>query len=271
METASWLRYREIESSEERLWELFHENSKVTGFDQGTSNDTIVRLMAEQYDHLAFEGCARVPLSPAGELALPLGVAIRRRRTPQTLAGRSIQLDELSTLLFHAAGITRSETNGLFPRPFRAAPSAGAMYPLDLFIHVTQVEGLPSGFYHYNPYRHDLAVLIGGDRSRQLADVLVQSELAYNATFVAFIVATFERSTQKYHERGYRFALIEAGHICQNLLLSAVAHDLVGMPLGGFYDSAMDALLEFDGVTHATVYAVAIGGAPVEQPEPPPL
>jgi SagB-type dehydrogenase family enzyme len=265
METANWLKYREAEDGEDRLWELFHENSKVTRFDHGTSNDVVVRLMAEQYDHLAFDGCARIALAPASELALPLGAAIRRRRTPLTLAGCTIPLNDLSTLLFHAAGITRPETDGLFPRPFRAAPSGGAMYPLDLFIHATQVEGLPSGLYHYNPYRHDLATLAGGDRSRQLADVLVQSDLAYNAAFVAFIVATFERSTQKYHERGYRFALIEAGHVCQNLLLGAVAQGLAGMPLGGYYDSALDGFLELDGVTHAAVYAVAVGASPAEQ------
>lgn len=267
MEPASWLKHREIEGGEDRLWELFHENSKITGFDYMSANDEVVRLMAEQYDHLAFDGCARFALPPAGGLALPLGDAIRRRRTPQTLAERNIRLDQLSTLLFHAAGITRPESDGLFPRPFRAAPSAGAMYPLDLFIHATQVEGLPSGLYHYNSHRHDLAVLAEGDRSRQLADVLVQSELPYKATFLAFIVATFERSTQKYHERGYKFALIEAGHICQNLLLAAVASDLAGMPLGGFYDGAMDGFLELDGVTHATVYVVAIGAAPAEQPD----
>jgi SagB-type dehydrogenase family enzyme len=175
------------------------------------------------------------------------------------LTARTISLDGFSTLLFHAMGITRPETDGLFPRPFRAAPSGGAMYPLDVFVHAAQIEGLPSGLYHYNPYRHDLAALAGGDRSRQLADALVQSDLAYNTTFLAFIVATFERSTQKYFERGYRFALIEAGHICQNLLLTAVAQGLAAMPLGGYYDSALDEILELDGVTHAAVYAAAVG------------
>lgn len=141
------------------------------------------------------------------------------------------------------------------------------MYPLDLFVYAAQVEGLPAGLYHYNPHRHDLAALVQDDCSRQLSDGLVQSELAYNAIFLAFIVATFERSTQKYQERGYRFALIEAGHICQNLLLAAVAHDLAGMPIGGFYDASMDAFLELDGVTHATVYAVAIGAPPLAPPK----
>lgn len=264
MDAISWQKHREAEDGEDRLWELFHENSKVTPFDRGVSNDVVIGLMAEQYDHLAFDGCARVALAPATELALSIGTAIKRRRTPQRLTGRMIPLDALSTLLFHTVGITRPETSGLFPRPFRAAPSAGAMYPLDLFIHATQIEGLASGLYHYNPYRHDLASVAEGDRSRQLADTLVQSDLAYSASFMAFIVATFERATQKYHERGYRFALIEAGHVCQNLLLAAVAQGLSGIPLGGYYDGALDDLLELDGVTHATVYAVAVGDAPAD-------
>ena len=259
----SWLKHREMEGSEERLWELFHENSKVTRFDHGTSNDLVARLMTEQFDHLAFDCCTRVSLAPAGELELPLGAAMRARRTPQALTAHTIPLAQLSTLLFHAVGVTRPETDGLFPRPFRAAPSGGAMYPLDLFVHASQVEGLPSGLYHYNPHRHDLAALSGGDRSRQIADALVQSDLAYNTTFLAFIVATFERSTQKYLARGYRFALIEAGHICQNLLLASVAQGLAAIPLGGYYDSALDGILDLDGVTHATVYAAAIGAWPV--------
>jgi SagB-type dehydrogenase family enzyme len=262
MSSDTWGKHRELEADEERLWELFHENSKVRPFDRGIVSDQIARLMSDQYDHFAFDGCARVPLAPAGGLDVPLGAAIRRRRTPQALAPRTIGLDDLSNLLFHANGITRPETDGLFPRPFRAAPSGGAMYPLDLFIHTAQIEGLQSGLYHYNPHRHDLADLASGDRSRQLADALVQADLAYSATFLAFIVATFERSTQKYDERGYRFALIEAGHLCQNLLLAAVAKDLAAMPLGGYYDSALDGILDLDGVTHATVYAAAVGAWP---------
>lgn len=123
MEPTNWLKQRETENNEERLWELFHENSKVTGFHRGFFTGAIARQMAEQYDHFAFDGCARIPLPTVGELALPLGVAIRRRRTPQTLApGRSIRLGELSSLVFHAAGITRLQSNGLFPRPFRRRP-----------------------------------------------------------------------------------------------------------------------------------------------------
>ena len=155
MASEIWLKHRELEAGEERLWELFHENSKVRPFDRGIVSDQIARLMADQYDHFAFDGCARIPLGPPGGLEVPLGAAIRRRRTPQALAPRTIGLVDLSTLLFHANGITRPETDGLFPRPFRAAPSGGAMYPLDLFIHTAQIEGLQSGLYHYNPHRHD--------------------------------------------------------------------------------------------------------------------
>jgi SagB-type dehydrogenase family enzyme len=255
-----WIEAREPESAEDRLWELFHENSKVTAFESSPRNDEVARMMTEQYDRFSYDAAPRLRLSSPRDLAAPLGLMIRSRRTPRTLTPRTITLEDLATLLFHTAGITCPEKENLFIRPLRAAPSAGAMYPIDAFVHVTQAEGLSNGMYHYNPYTHELLHLFG-DRSRAIADALVQAQLAYDSTLIIFLVATFERTTQKYGERGFRFTLIEAGHIAQNILLVATCLGLAGVPLGGYYDRQIDSILGFDGVTHSTIYGVALGSA----------
>lgn len=259
--TADWLRIRNPEAEEDRLWELFHENSKITPYAAAPSNETVLAWMAEQYDRFAFDSRPTMPLPPPGQSTAPLGEAIRARRTPQRLVDGEMTLDQLSTLLFQSAGVTRDDPDGLFARPLRAAPSAGAMFPLDLFFHATNVAGLDNGLYHYDVHEHRVATVHDRDCTAELEGALVQPDLARTGCVIAMIVATFERATQKYGDRGFRFALIESGHIAQNMLLTATALGLSGLPLGGYYDRKVDELLGLDGVTHSVVYCLAIGHA----------
>lgn len=166
----------------------------------------------------------------------------------------------LSTLLYQAAGVTTApDRDSLFPRSFRAAPSAGAMYPIDLFVHATSVSGVQNGIYHYDAHAHGLRTVHGESCARELSAALVQPQLAHTSGAIVMMAATFERATQKYRERGFRFALIEAGHIGQNLLLTAHSLGLSGIPLGGYYDRRIDDLLGLDGVTHSVIYCIAVG------------
>jgi SagB-type dehydrogenase family enzyme len=89
---------------------------------------------------------------------------------------------------------------------------------------------------------------------------LVQPELAQGASLIIFLTAIFERSIFKYKERGYRYILLEAGHVAQNLNLVANAFGLGCVNIGGYFDREIDDLLDLDGVTHSTIYMIAIGG-----------
>jgi len=89
---------------------------------------------------------------------------------------------------------------------------------------------------------------------------LVQKNLAYDSSVLFFITALFERATFKYGDRGYRFVLLEAGHVAQNINLASGGLRLGCMNIGGFFDRQIDDLLGLDGVTHSTVYLVAVGG-----------
>jgi SagB-type dehydrogenase family enzyme len=89
---------------------------------------------------------------------------------------------------------------------------------------------------------------------------------AAEAAAIVAIVAVFWRSRFKYGLRGYRFALLEAGHVAQNLLLACTAADLPAVPLGGFFDARLNRLIDLNGVDEAAVYAVALGGSGSDSP-----
>jgi SagB-type dehydrogenase family enzyme len=143
----------------------------------------------------------------------------------------------------------------------RPVPSAGALYPLEVYVAALAVEGVPAGVYHYNPFRHRVARL--GEVSRpDVARTLVEPELAERGSALVVLTAVFWRSRVKYGLRGYRFALLEAGHLVQNALLAAASAGVPALPLGGFYDRRLDALVGADGLDEAAVYALLLGGRP---------
>ncbi|MGZ3459113.1 MAG: SagB/ThcOx family dehydrogenase, partial [Archangium sp.] len=159
-----------------------------------------------------------------------------------------------------AYGVTHDLRELGFPRRFRTVPSGGALYPLELFFYSDRVEGLEPGIYHYNPIANQLRVIAPGDKRQPLGEALVQPEIAAEASLFIFITAMFERSTFKYGDRGYRFVLLEAGHVAQNVNLVAAALELGCLNLGGYFDRRVDALLGLDGLLHSTIYMAAIGG-----------
>jgi SagB-type dehydrogenase family enzyme len=130
---------------------------------------------------------------------------------------------------------------------------------LELYFHSAQTVGFQSGVYHYNPTKNQLRLIRSGDQTETIARGMVQQSFARDASLIVFITALFDRSTFKYGDRGYRFALIEAGHVAQNLNLTALGVNLASINIGGFYDRKIDDFLDLDGLTHSTLYMVAIG------------
>ncbi len=251
-------------------WETFHENSKISMFDLPPSDHEVLAKMAEFEESLSFDGYPIVdlPESPAPPV-IPLGEAILKRSTAKQMIPRPISLQSVATLLYCAYGVTRDQRALGFPRSFRTVPSAGALYPLELYFHCGHAEAFQSGLYHYNPTKNHLRLLMDGDQSKEIAPMLVQPNIAHNASLIVFITAVFNRSTFKYGDRGYRFALLEAGHVAQNLNLAAISLGLGAINLGGFYDRKIDAFLDLDGLTQSTLYMVAVGKEEcVQSPSP---
>ena len=172
----------------------------------------------------------------------------RRSRTPPDC--RSLSLTALASIL----GAAYRSGKGR-----RSVPSAGALYPLELYAIALDVERVEQGVHHYNPYRHRLEPLRAAERAA-VAQALVEPELAENAAALVVVTAMFWRSRFKYGLRGYRFALLEAGHVMQNAVLAAAAVGVPARPLGGYYDRLLDGLVGADSLDEASVYALLLGG-----------
>jgi SagB-type dehydrogenase family enzyme len=241
------------------LVELFHENSKLTRFDTGPSTQDVAMRMREMWESLPYHGYPSIDLPPAAPTDRPLTECILSRRSARALAPGLITLPQVATILEHAYGVTRDNVGTGFPRPFRTVPSAGALYPLEIYFHSVAVDELAGGLYHYNSSRGLVRCFREDDLSDEIASSLAQPDVVYGASMLVFITAAWERCTFKYGARGYRFALLEAGHVAQNMNLAANGLGFGSINIGGFYDREVDNVLGIDGVTHSTVYLVAIG------------
>jgi SagB-type dehydrogenase family enzyme len=158
--------------------------------------------------------------------------AIKERRTIRDFKERTLSLNHLSQLLWAAQGIT-DPTLGR-----RAAPSGGALYPLDIYILIGEngAEKIETGVYHYQPERHSVLLLTKGDRRKEIASVSLYQMWMAKAPVIFLITAEYRRITGKYGERGIRYALIEVGHVGQNLFLQAEALGLGAGIVGAFND-----------------------------------
>ena len=188
---------------------------------------------------------------------VPFEQALRNRRSRRPAEDVCISPAALSALLFAASGVTERAMQPMRP-DLRTAPSAGGLYPLDVYVAVRRVEGVPQGLHHYDPDRHALAGLRLGDPASHLAAVLIDPAHTRAAAWV-ILAASFQRSRVKYGLRAFRFVLLEAGHIAQNVLLAAAAFNLAALPIGGFFDHRLDAFLRLDGLNESALYLIAVG------------
>lgn len=173
------------------------------------------------------------PLLHGGD---PLQSVLARRRSVREYSDEPLTLDELSQLLWAAQGVTA-------PEGLRAAPSAGALYPLTPYVVIGNVEGLPVGVYKHDPVVHLLALVAEGDRRAELADAALGQECVAAAAAVIVLGGVYGRTTRKYGERGRRYVHQEVGHAAQNVCLEAVALGLGTVVVGAFDDRAVRAVV----------------------------
>jgi SagB-type dehydrogenase family enzyme len=168
-----------------------------------------------------------------------------------------VTLGGMATVLRYSYGVTGGQRDG--PRRPRAVSSVRSLYPLELFLHSTHVQGLSAGLYHYNPALDSLRLLRRHDHTHQIAAGLIDKHVAQTAAALLFLAALPERMVFRYGERGYRLVLLEAGAVVQNVNLVTQALGLVCVNIGNYYDRKIDSFLGFDGVTISTVYLLGVG------------
>jgi len=186
-----------------------------------------------------------------GSIALERCVA--GRRSMRGFGNQALTDGQLGQLLWAAQGVTGADGK-------RAAPSAGALYPLELYVAVGQVSSLPSGVYHYLSGSHELILVAPGHQREKLVDAARGQDWIATAPAVICIAAAFERTTVKYGNRGRGYAYMEAGHAAQCLMLQAVALGLATTMVGAFSDDEVKRLLHLD--PNATPLCLIPVGAP---------
>jgi len=166
-------------------------------------------------------------LEPKNDGRMSVERALFQRRSVREFRTGSLSPSELSQLLWAAQGVTA--LGG-----YRTAPSAGALYPLELYVAMGQVHDLAPGLYHYRP-EHALAKLSDHDVRRELGEAALEQTWLQNAQVVLVLTAVTERATVKYgQEHGRRYMHLEAGHVAENVALQAVALDLGSVAVAAF-------------------------------------
>jgi SagB-type dehydrogenase family enzyme len=183
--------------------------------------------------------------SPSLSGARSLEEVLASRRSVREFMDVELAEVELSQLLWSAQGITDSSGK-------RTAPSAGALYPLEVYV------ALPRGFYHYNPEPHTLSLHVPGDQREVIHTASFEQDSILSASAVLVFTAVFERTTRKYGERASNYVYVEAGHAAQNLLLQATSLGLGGVPVGAFDGTRLQEALTLPE-DHVPVYVVPVG------------
>ncbi len=194
-----------------------------------------------------------INLPPPATGAMSLEEALAHRRSVREFAPGALTLAEISRLTWAAQGITAPER--------RTAPSAGATYPLEVYLVAGDVENLAAGVYRYRTGKHHLDVVTNGDIRVPLAAAALDQEWISHAATVVVIAAVFERTTARYGKRGERYVHMEAGHAAQNLLLQATALGLGARPVGAFNDAEVSRLLHLTG-GEKPLYLIPVGRSP---------
>ena len=162
--------------------------------------------------------------------------ALLKRRSVRDYKNEPLTLADVSQLLWSAQGITD-------PRGLRTSPSAGALYPLEVYVVAGNVKDLPGGIYRYRPHKHELDRVVAGDKRTELCNAALGQPCVRNAPAVIVFSAVYERVTVKYGERGIRYVHIEAGHAAQNAFLQAVSLNLGAVVIGAFHDEEVKKII----------------------------
>ncbi|MBA5942811.1 MAG: SagB/ThcOx family dehydrogenase [Methanophagales archaeon] len=174
---------------------------------------------------------------PAKDSETSIEEALLRRRSVRDYTGEPLTLSEVSQLLWAAQGITAPAWGG------RTAPSAGATYPLEVYLVVGDVKNLPVGVYRYEPEGHRLVRVLESDKRVELSRAaLGQAWVREGAVSIVFS-AVYERTTRRYGDRGIRYVHMEVGHAGQNVHLQAVSLNLGTVVVGAFHDEEVKRVL----------------------------
>ena len=204
----------------------------------------------EEYYPVQENGRVFLP-APVTKGTVSLEEALHTRRSVREYASEPLSLDDVSQLLYAGQGITS-------PAGLRTTPSAGALYPLELFIASSAIEGLMKGVYQYQPTDHSLVLIGEGDFRGRLYEKSLHQSSVRDAPAVIIIAADYSRTEDKYRDRAIRYVHMEAGHASQNIYLQATTLGIGTVAIGAFDDAGIHAVLSLPD-TLTPLYLMPIG------------
>ncbi len=169
-----------------------------------------------------------------------LEAVLSRRFSGRNFSDRALPLHKLAQILWASQGRAVHALTGAT----RTAPSAGATYPLEVYVVAGNVDGLADGIYHYNRERHSLLTVVAGEYRVKLADIALGQDFISMAAASMILVADYERTTGRYGTRGLRYVHMESGHVTQNIHLQAEAMNLASVAVGAFEDDRLKIMLK---------------------------
>ena len=237
---------------------LFH---KQTDFDfQIGSLPTNPQYWPKEWKEIQYKSYPRMPKIELPKNFPDLGkfenVLKNRHSTREFNTGKELTLNQLSTLLYFSAGVKSNNANPNLVRRFY--PSGGARYPLEIYLGIKKVDEIDSGIYHYNVKEHLLENIGGSEYLNELLPALYYP-WSRDAAVIFILTAAWDRNFIKYKDRGYRIVLMEAGHLAQNLALTAAALNIGCCNLVGFHDKKINEILDIENSDESTLYMAVLG------------
>ncbi len=235
--------------------------SNTISFNKSTYTDKFSNLPEEEWPEACkkqhYKGQQRIerlPLDLNNYKKTPLADVIFRRKSDREFSGEKISGQLVADVLFSCCGINRVDDD----TAYRAYPSAGARYPIETYIVIRNNFDIADGLYHYDVNQNSITSLLKGNLFQDIYSA-TDAPWLNNANMIIILTCILDRSHVKYSDRGYRFSLIEAGHIAQNIYLYATEQQLKCCGIGGFIDTKIHELLDIDDEREFAVYILAIG------------
>ena len=237
---------------------LYHEVTKHS-YTNVRSNPHALDWDNRPLQYKIYPSAGAIALPRELELSVMPATAAIAATASERATGASLDLEKLTRILFCTAGLTRTMSVGGENHHFRAAASAGALYPIEVYLAVSKVADIEPGLYHFSPADLKLRGLRRGDWRYYLARAAAMRHALVEASAIVILSAIFWRSTWKYRARAYRYCFWDAGTVLANLTAAANAESLAVEIVTAFEDAAVERLPDIDGEREAAVCMVALG------------
>lgn len=244
--------YGGISIAEQGIGDRFQQETKYYHTTLGEGPNWSIQPVL--YKHYEQKPHIHLP-KPQTDSSKTLDEVLSKRKSIRSFQQKPLSTSHLSYLLWASTGVQRKEHG----YEFRTAPSAGALYPIETYLVINNVESIKQGVYHYNIKHHYLEELRTGDFRSEITTAALNQHMCSTASVVFIWTALFNRSKCKYGQRSYRYIYLDAGHIAENLALAATNLNLGSCHIAALFDEDINNIIEVDGTKESTIYLTVVG------------